>query len=643
MSESTSAGAGSFSTDLFLDNRYVEVRSIFDPHDVRLREMAGTERIGEPFSYDVKLISRNPIRDLAPVVGSRMTVGLKLKDGSNRYFNGLVFRFRFVGIDDTRRTNYVAEVRPWLTLLKYRQNCRVFQNKTALDIIKAIFAEHPSARFRDATRADPMRVRPLCVQWNETDFAFVSRLMEQEGIYYYFEHSENAHEMVLVNDLSAQTPCPEDDQIETHLNLRRAQIHNDMIFAWHEVAELQPEQVALNDYDYEKPQTSLLKIEPVPQISAGGTAAPPAGETKLEIYNWPGDYRQPTDGSNYARIRAQEISCRKARVRLETNARNLVPGHTFNAGNPFDRTDLTRDPTTDSRYLLLGGTFSIVGETGAERRAEEAHFLFSGTMEALLATTQYRPPRHTPCPVIAGPQTALVVGAAGEDITTDRYGCIKVQFYWDREGKKDENSSCFIRVAQNWAGRGWGGLVTPRVGQEAVVQFINGDPDWPIITGTVYNASNMPPYELPSEATRSTFKTRSSVGPAADYNEFRFEDKAGSEEVYVRAQKDLNGDVLNNLTITTGSKAKVTAKGSTTIEAATIPGSLLASSVEVESAGLVTVTCSTNIALKVGPAGVPVAQVLINEAGITMIAPTINLVAEDGEINMSGPPIFPPV
>jgi type VI secretion system secreted protein VgrG len=633
MSTTTDAESGSFPTDLFLDNRYVELHSVFDPHEVRLREMSGTERVGEPFAYEVKLISRNPIRELVPVIGTRMTIGLKLKDGSNRYFNGLVTRFRYVGIDETRRTNYVAQVRSWLSLLDYRQNCRLFQNKTALEIIKAIFAEHPFARFRDATRAETMRKRPLCVQWNETDLAFVSRLMEQEGIYYYFEHTENAHELVLVNDLSAHTPCPENNEVETHLNLRRAQIHNDMIYTWEEVAELQPELVALNDYDFEKTQTSLLKIEPVPQPAASGTMAPPAGETKLEIYNWPGDYREPTDGSNYARIRAQEMACRVSRVWLETNARNLVPGHTFVAGNPFDRTDLIHTPDEQRRYLLLGGEFSIVGEAGMDRRTTEAHFLFSGTMEALLATTQYRPPRRTPWPVIPGPQTALVVGAAGEDITTDMYGRIKVQFYWDREGKKDENSSCFIRVAQNWAGRTWGGLVTPRIGQEVVVQFLNGDPDWPIITGTVYNASNMPPYDLPAEATRSTFKTRSSLGPVADYNELRFEDRAGSEEVYLRAQKDLNGEVQNNFTVTTGSNAKVTAKGSTTIEAAMLPGDLLASSVEVDSTGLVTVSCAANILLKVGLVGAPIASISINETGIALTAPTITL---------SVPPIIAP-
>jgi type VI secretion system secreted protein VgrG len=190
---------------------------------------------------------------------------------------------------------------------------------------------------------------------------------------------------------------------------------------------------------------------------------------------------------------------------------------------------------------------------------------------------------------------------------------------------RDENSSPFIRVAQNWAGRSWGGLVTPRIGQEVVVQFLNGDPDWPIITGTVYNAKNMPPYDLPAEATRSTFKTRSSITQAVAYNELRFEDRTGNEEVYLRAQKDLNGDVQNNFTVVTGSKAKVTAKASTMIEAATVPGSAMASSVEVESAGLVTVSCLSNILLKVGPPEAPIASIAINETGIALTGATIRL------------------
>jgi type VI secretion system secreted protein VgrG len=327
------------------------------------------------------------------------------------------------------------------------------------------------------------------------------------------------------------------------------------------------------------------------------------------------------------------MACRISRVWVDTNARNLTPGYTFLAGNPFDQTDLITNPGDPRRYLLLGGQFSIVGETGEARKATDAHFLFSGKMEALLATIQYRPPQRTARPVIAGPQTALAVGVAGEDITTDKYGRIKVQFYWDRDGAKDENSSPFIRVAQNWAGRSWGGLVTPRIGQEVVVQFLNGDPDWPVITGAVYNATNMPPYDLPAEATRSTFKTRSSIAPVGNYNELRFEDRAGVEEVYLRAQKDLNGDVQNNFTVVTGSNAKVTAKGSTTIEASAIPGSPTASSVEVESDGLVTVSCSTNILLKVGPLGAPLATIGINETGITMTAATIKL---------SVPPIIAP-
>lgn len=642
MSSTTTSTGGGFSTDLFLDNRYVELLSTLDPTNARLREVNGTERIGEPFEYQIKLICIDPVQELAPVVGSRMTIGLKLKDGSGRYFNGLVTQFRFVGIDNTRRANYVAEVRSWLALLDLRQNCRLFQNMTALQIIKAIFADHPSALFTDDTSATDMRVRPLCVQWNETDLAFVTRLMEQEGIYYYFEHTIDLHELVLVNNLSAHTPCPGDDLILTHLNLKPAQIYNDVIYNWHEVAELQPELVVLNDYDFEKPPTDLLKKEPVPRLSAEGTMAPPAGETNLEIYGYPGNYHEPMHGAGYARIRAEEMACRTVRAWIESTARNLVPGHTFKAENPFDRTECVTDPENPRNYLLLGGKFSIVVEAGAERKSTDPHFLFNATMEALLAAIQYRPPRRTPRPAIAGPQTALVVGDAGEDITTDKYGRIKVQFYWDREGGRNENSSPFIRVAQNWAGRSWGGLVTPRIGQEVVVQFLNGDPDWPIITGTVYNAQNMPPYDLPLEATRSTFKTRSSITPDIAYNELRFEDRSGSEEVYLRAQKDLNGDVRNDFTVVTGSKAKITAKTSTTIEAAAVPDSAMGSSVEVESAGLVTVSCPTNILLKVGPLGAPIASIAINETGITLTGVKISL-SVPPTIAPPIPPAVPPL
>jgi type VI secretion system secreted protein VgrG len=635
MTNTTTSTTGPTSTNLFPDNRYAALLSPIPGAEMAaLREMRGTERIGEPFAYEIKLITEQPIRQIAPVVGTAMTIGLKLEGGDTRYFNGLVTSFRFVSIEDTRRANYVAQVRPWLTLLRYRQNCRLFQNKTALEIIQAIFAEYPSARFENRTRAANMRVRALCVQWNETDLAFVSRLMEQEGIYYFFTHTIDTHTLVLANDMSAHTRCTGNDLIALHLNLTRAQIHNDIIYSWHDTAELQSDLVLLNDYDFKKPQSSLLKLEPVPQLSTSGTLEPRAAATQLQIYNYPGNYREPMDGAAYARVRAEELACRISRSRLEATARNLAPGYTFRAGNPYDNLQKTSETVEAPRtFLLVGGTFSIVVDAGDQRKFGEAHFLFNASLEALLATIQYRPPRTTPKALIAGPQTALVVGVPGEDITTDQYGRIKVQFYWDREGQKNENSSPFIRVAQNWAGRSWGGLVTPRIGQEVVVEFLNGDPDWPIITGTVYNASNMPPYELPAEATRSTFKTRSSVAAATDYNELRFEDRAGSEEVYLRAQKDLNGDVQNNFTVVTGSNAKVTAKTSTTIEAAEVPGSALASSVEVESGGQVTVSCSSNILLKVGPLDTPLASIAIDETGITMTGLTIKL---------SAPPLIAP-
>ncbi len=548
------------------ENRYVEVQSVFGERVLHLRSFQGEERVGEPFLYKLLLLSPN--RDLAlnDALGTHMTVELDLKTGSGasssgtsgpgtvaaatpaaggssiRYFDGVVTRFTYLGMDG-RLGKFEAEVRPWLWLLKHRRNCRIFQNKTALEIIKLIFADHSFASYVDRTTAGSMRVRVFCVQYDESDFAFVSRLMEEEGLYYYFEHQEKQHKLILVNTLSSHQPCPVLDRIEYHHNLKTSQLRNDVIWRWAATAELQPDKVVLDDYDFEKPNTRLLKAEQVFK---------PGPDRGLEIYDWPGDYRQPQDGATYAKLRAEEIACRVTRMRAEGNMRTVAPGYTFalidvdQPGGSNVSIDYQSPIRTDQeeRYLVLGASFRIVDEIGAELRGQGPQFLYESTIDVLPATTQYRPPRVTPHPVIAGPQSALVVGVPGDDITTEQYGRIKLQFFWDREGQRNENSSCWIRVAQNWAGKQWGGLVTPRIGQEAFVQFLDGNPDWPVVTGLGYNAVNMPPYDLPGQATRSTFKTRSSIGDAGSYSELRFEDRAGSEEVYLRAQKDYTIDVV---------------------------------------------------------------------------------------------------
>ncbi|MGX9147711.1 type VI secretion system Vgr family protein [Mesorhizobium sp. 128a] len=557
-------------------NRSAAVTSAaFQGNEVFLGQLRGAEQLGEPFRYDVELASPHPIENFAKVPGQSLTVGLKLKGSGTRFFNGVITRFQYVGFDNTEHLNYAAQVRPWLTLLDYRSNSRIFQHKTSIEIITTIFREHKGC-FKNHTAGQFPR-RPYCVQYDETDLAFVSRLMEQDGIYYYFEHTENQHTLVLVDNASSHKPCTP-EIVETHHNLRPARnlYREDVILHWDEVVSLQPNTVVLRDYDHEKPTAELTAFARVPSVKIGGIPrrksavcafAQPSGGASVsapqtpaaadrssvlqETFVYPGCYTEKRDGDFYAAIRAEELACNAYRARVESTARQITTGSIFKAANPFYYGDVSARPRPSDRFLAVATDFTVIAEVADNRTGiasaerEAACFLYHSTVEAIPATTQYRPPRRTPAPVIRGPQTAVVVGAKGETIATDEYGRIKVQFFWDREGKKDENSSCWIRVAQSWAGKGFGCLAIPRIGHEVVVDFLHGNPDWPLVTGVVYNGSNLPPETLPANKTRSTFRTHTDRGAADACNELRFEDEHGHEEIYLKAQKNHTVEVGN--------------------------------------------------------------------------------------------------
>ncbi|EWY36540.1 hypothetical protein N825_22565 [Skermanella stibiiresistens SB22] len=613
------------SGNLLADNRYAELTSpALDARKIKLRWMKGEERIGEPFLFEAKIISSDPIRELSPLIGQPATTALKLAGGNTRYFNGLITRCRYVGIDDTQRTNYLLEIRPWLWLLDQRRNSRIFQNKPTLEIVRTIFADHPQAAFIDRTKPSGLPPLEYCVQHEESDLAFVSRLLEREGIYYHFDHSADRHELVLVNDTSTHKPC-DPEEIDTHLNLKNPGIRDDIIWEWQEEAALIPTQVMLNDYDFEKPNADLKRICPVAGAAPG----------KRETYHYPGTYRSLSEGQVLARLRAEEIACRESRVTVSGNLRPLKPGYVFKAANPFDVTEGAGTRQARKRYLVVGVTFEIQGEGGTREDGDhDRWFLYRSRVEALTATTPYRPPPRTPAPVIAGPQTALVVGHPGEEITTDRFGRIKVRFHWDRYGKKDANSSCWVRVAQSLAGQGWGGLVTPRVGQEVVVAFEGGCPDRPLVIGAVHNQTNMPAANLPRDATRSTFKTRTSPDGLGAGNELRFEDRRGAEHVYLKAQRNHVVDVTNLYAVDAGGSATITSKTRTVLEGAMVPGGAMGSRIEVTPQG---------IALRVtGPTGVQ--SLVLGPDGITLEGLTIKLISKGMILTKPVPlPLPPPI
>jgi type VI secretion system secreted protein VgrG len=505
------------------ENRLIALDTPLGDDVLMLQGFTGREGISRLFRFNLDLISDQNDIDFDDIVGQQVTIRVFLSDGSSeRYFNGFVSRFAQSG-SGTQFSNYQMEVVPWLWFLTRIADCRIFQNMTIPDIVQKVFQSRGYSDFKSALTAsyDPLE---YCVQYRETDFNFVSRLMEQYGIFYYFEHEDGKHTMVLADSASAHQACPE--QESAHYSLTAGDLDSDdVITAWHVEQELRTGKYSHTDYNFETPGASLMANEP--------TVVEVGGNTNFEIYDYPGDHIDQSHGGNLAKIRMQE----------EEAGHMVITGSSacraFTSGYKFDLKDHYRSDMNDSYILTELQHVATVGSYGQSASAEHAHY--SNRFTCIPASVPFRPPRLTPKPFVQGPQTALVVGKSGEEIWVDKYGRIKVQFYWDRQGQKDENSSCWIRVSQPWGGKGWGAMWIPRMGQEVVVNFIEGDPDRPLITGRVYNADQTVPYTLPDHQTVSTFMSRSSKGGGSgNYNEIRFEDKNGSEQIFINAERDMD-------------------------------------------------------------------------------------------------------
>lgn len=483
-----------------------------------LQGFTGQEEVSRLFRFELDLLSENPSISFDKIVGQRVTLTVVLADGGERYFNGFVSRFAQSG-SDTRFTYYRAEVVPWLWFLTRTADCRIFQNMTIPDIIKKIFTDLGFNDFKEVLQGS-FEPREYCVQYRETDFNFVSRLMEQYGIFYFFEHEKRKHTLVLANSPTAHQPCP--GQAKAIYEPVEGEVEEeDYITDWRMEQELRPGKYALTDYNFETPSTSLA-------VNVASTANV-AGNGSYEIYDYPGEYLKKASGQDLVKMRMEEEEAPHIVVSGTSTCR------AFTSGYRFDLVEHYRQDMNKSYVLTEVQHSASVGDsyvTGAGSGAS-----YSNHFTCIPHTVPYRPLRLTPMPVVQGPQTAVVVGKKGEEIWIDKYGRVKVQFNWDREGKTDENSSCWIRVAQNWAGKRWGVMFIPRIGQEVIVDFLEGDPDEPIIVGRVYNAEEMPPYELPKEQTKSTIKSNSSKG-GGGFNEIRFEDAKGNEQIFIHAERD---------------------------------------------------------------------------------------------------------
>ena len=631
---------------------YIKLTITPDPgFELTLDAMTAEEELGRPFLITVDVSCKTAQSDLYTHLGANVTVTLSQAEGDPRYFNGILARFAYTGFGGGA-FRYRLELRPWIWLLSQVQDCKIFQSKSAWDIILAVFQAAGFSDYADKRQNSAgSAVLTYCVQYRETSLDFVTRLMEEYGIYYFVTHSDGSHVINLADDPNSHSSVGE--AIPYHTSQRDWRQVDDHIWDWSGDARIRPGTYTLRDYNFTTPSADLTAKSTLP----GGH---PYGSS--EVYDYPGDYETVGDGQTLASVRMQERAALRQSYGGTSNSRKLL------TGSKFTLSQFSED-AANTEYLIIRTACSVTVAESLSRTDGELIDSFLCSLEAINGGTTFRLAKTTPLPMIRGPQTAVVVGASGNEITTDQYGRIKVQFPWDRVGTNDENSSCWIRVAQIWAGTAWGAMFIPRIGQEVVVEFLEGNPNRPIVTGRVYNATQTVPYSLPDNATRSTIKSNSSTG-GGGFNELRFEDKKGSEEVFFQAQKDYNAVVLNNetntvtqdstttikqgnrsvtvsqgndshtvsqgkrsVTVSTGDDEHTVSQGNRTVTVSTGKDALTVSTGDhtiTVTAGNSTISAGTSITLKVGQNSIK-----IDTTGITLTATEITLSAT-GALQASG-------
>ncbi|WP_338846809.1 type VI secretion system tip protein TssI/VgrG [Massilia sp. W12] len=525
-------------------NRQLTVTTPLGDDVLFISRMTGKEALGRLFEYRVEMFSEKKDIDFAKMLGKKLTVKLELPDKSKREFNGIVTRFSCSG-GFGEFTHYVAEVRPWFWLLTRTADCFIFQDMTVIEIFKKVCqkaAYGGMATLEVKTELTYEKI-PYCVQYRETDFVFLSRLMEKYGIYYYFKHEGGKHTLVLCDSYGPHVKTPKYEKVKFATDETRDRAGDERMYSLVASGEVQSSSVSLNDFDFEKVMASTSGSLRVKETIAAAFSQP-----AYEMYDYPGGYITADSGKQIAKGGIEALHGQCEAIMADSNARGLSCGAMVSLIE-HPRSDLNKEYLiTDIFYTMETDDFRA-GHSGGAPLVFGAHLIMLGKEH------RYRPLPSTPRPRVYGPQTAIVVGKSGEEVWTDKYGRVKVQFHWDREGKNDEKSSCFVRVAQSWAGKRWGTMFIPRVGMEVVVEFLEGDPDRPLITGCVYNSDNMPPYDLPANQTRSTMKTNSSKG-GGGFNELRFEDKKDAEEIFVQAQLDMNTIIKRHETRKVGFEAK---------------------------------------------------------------------------------------
>ncbi len=537
-------------------------------HELGLHHMSGNEMLGGMFKYRLEVASKEPDIEPKDVLGEKLSVKIRLPEGGERFFNGHVTSWSYGGrLHD--RTIYELTLHPWLWLLGFTSDCRVFNGRSALDIVKRVFSRYGQADFN----ASPLVASDYppyehCVQYRETDLNFVLRLLQHEGIYFFFKHETDRHVLTLADGLGAHATRPGYEEIpymppttnardmSPHFNLCTFRQGVQTRSYWHQ------------DFDFKNPRGSLLAFCPSNQQQERYRTG--------EIFEYPGQYVDHARGQALARTRLDERHQPAQVIKASGNPLGLSTGDLFTLPNP----PWCRQPV---KFLVTGAHYELRVAHEHSGGPDNSQAPYAARYTLIPQDEPFRPARTAPRPIIPGPQTAIVVGhqknadQEPEEIVTDEYGRVRVRFHWERvghnypesRGLKDDNEdsdTCWIRVAQKWAGSRWGSIHIPRVGHEVVVEFLEGDPDRPLITGSVYNDANKPPYELDKNKTQSGIKSRSTKGGNPDnFNEIRFEDLKGKEELHIQAERDMSTNVKRNESLSVGGDRSVSVTGNQSV------------------------------------------------------------------------------
>ena len=519
------------------DNRFITIATPLGTNVLVVRGFQGTESLSRPFAFELDLVSEDSNIRFEDIIGKKVTVSLTLFDGGKRYFNGIISRFSQISgstasEDELQLARYSATMVPWFWLLSRSSDSRIFQELTVPEIVQKIFSkpDWQSYSFKMNLHGDHT-AKDYCVQYRETDFNFVSRLLEQEGIFYFFEHEDGNHTMILADSPQEHKLCPGQGTVRCQSVLSDVLVEEDTITTLGRLQEIMPGKYTVKDYNFKMPSTDLKVDTPGRQRLGPG---------ELELYDYPAGYLKRTEGETVANVRMQAEEAKITTITGSSSCRAFSSGYRFVLAGHY------REDMNNRAYVLtsvIHGASEAVGSSGDESQTQISYV---NSFACIPWDVPYRPPLHTLKPMIGGVQTAIVVGPEGEEIYTEEFGRVKVQFHWDRQDKDYDARSCWIRVGQLWAGPSWGGVYIPRIGQEVIVEFLEGDPDRPLIVGCVYHGENKPPYPLADYKTRSTIRSESSTG-GSGFNEIRFEDKKGEEHLYLHAERNHDIIVEENL------------------------------------------------------------------------------------------------